>query len=94
MKIPAFFAALALLLALTACGTAPGPELRHPDYARIDRDVRAVCAVAMPLAPMAGPYGVFIIGGCATEAGIAKLASDPSSVEWLQGMVAKVKAHG
>ena len=91
MSIPALFSALLLLIALTACGTAPGPEMRHPDYARIDRDVRAACAVAMPLAPLAGPYGVFIIGGCATEAGIAKLASDPSSVEWLNGIIDKVR---
>lgn len=83
--------ALAIMALLSACVTAPSPEMTHPDWARIDRDVRAACAVAMPLAPMAGPYAAFIVGGCATEAGIAKLASDPSSVAWLNGMIAKIR---
>ena len=54
-------------------------------------DIASVCAVAMTLAPVAGPVAPWIIGGCATEEAIAKLALDPSSLAWLQGLIAKVR---
>jgi hypothetical protein len=80
-----------LFLVLAACVQAPSPATVHPDFARIDRDVRALCAVAVPLSGLAGPYAPLIIGGCATEAGIAKLASDPESVARLHEFVEKVR---
>src|SRR5258706_10341894 len=53
--------------------------------------VASMCSTAMLLATAAGPVGVYIIGGCATEAAVAKLALDPTSLAWLQGLVAKAK---
>ena len=84
----------AFMVVLSGCATAPSPSPVHPDYARIDRDVRVACEVAKPLALDAGPYAPFIIGACmAGEAGIHKLASDPESVAWLNGIIDKVHRH-
>lgn len=46
----------------------------------------------MPLAPMAGPVAPYIIGGCASEEAIAKLALDPNSLNWVNGLIAQAKA--
>ena len=49
------------------------------------------CAVAMTLAPLAPQIAPWIAGGCASEAAIAKLALDPTSLQWLQGLAFQVK---
>ena len=81
------FAAIASLGALGAC-TAAQVDTAN----RYQAEIAGACAVAMTLAPIAGQVAPWIIGGCATEAAIAKLALDPSSLAWLQGLVAKAKA--
>lgn len=52
--------------------------------------IGAVCARVTPLAakalalPTVGPFiAAGVWAGCATDAGIARLAADPSSVAWL-----------
>jgi hypothetical protein len=55
--------------------------------------IAGACSLAMTLAPVAGPVAPYIIGGCATEAGIAKLALDSTSLAWLQGLVAKTRVR-
>ena len=66
---------------------------------KVQNDVAAACTTAMSLAPfatLAGPAGASIAGyitaGCGTEAAVAKLATDPTSVAWVNGLVAQVKA--
>lgn len=53
--------------------------------------VENACNAAMPFVPLTigiptvGPFvAAGVQAGCATNAGIAKLAADPSSVQWLQ----------
>ncbi len=53
--------------------------------------IAGACTVAMTLAPIAGPVAPWIIGGCATEQAVAKLALDPSSLAWINGLVAKAR---
>lgn len=53
--------------------------------------IATACGTAMALAPLAGPIAPWIVGGCSTEAAIAKLALDPSSLAWVQGLIAKAK---
>lgn len=49
------------------------------------------CGVAMSLSPLAGPVAPWIIGGCATADAVAKLAQDPSSLAWVNGLIAKAR---
>lgn len=37
------------------------------------------------------PITPYVIAGCATEEGLAKLATDPSSIEWVNGLVSQIK---
>lgn len=52
----------------------------------------AACNTAMTLAPLAGPYAQFIVAGCGTTEAVDKLAADPSSTQWVNGIVASVQA--
>ncbi len=77
------------LLALAAGGACtPQQQL---DAGRYQAQIAGACQVAMTLAPVAGPYAIYIIGACETEAAIARLALDPSSLTWLQGIVARLR---
>lgn len=79
--IPA--AALALL-----AGCAPAQIDRANAY---QQQIAGACAVAMSLSALAGPIAPYIIAGCGTEAMIAHLALDPSSLAWINQLVAQVK---
>ena len=59
--------------------------------ATIDPKLAAACNAAMALSPLAGPYAVWIDAGCGTAEAIAKLAQDPSSAAWVNGLVADVQ---
>jgi len=74
--------AILIALYLTGCAT---PTVS--DVARFTDDVKAACRVAVAVAP--NPY---VLAGCLTADGLAYLASDPSSVAWLNGMIAKAQA--
>lgn len=79
--------AIPFALVVTAC--TPAQLVTAQSYQ--DR-IAGACAVAMTLAPLAGPVAPWIIGGCGTEAMIAKLALDPSSLAWINGLVAQAKS--
>lgn len=68
--------AIALCLGLAGCAQA-APTLNR---------INELCAVAQPLAVGAPKAGVYIAAAC-SAAGIAKLASDSSSEQWLLGIV-------
>jgi hypothetical protein len=53
--------------------------------------IAAVCVDAMVVAPAVPAVGEYIMAAC-TANGIAKLALDPSSLVWLQGLIAKARA--
>lgn len=80
---------LALAIALAACSAA-----QLQTATEYQAKIAHACGVAMTLAPLAGPYASWIIGGCASEAAIAKLALDPFGLEWVNGLVTKVNAAG
>ena len=86
------FVAIAALLVMAACTQQQlqSFETAGPTY---QQKIAAACAVAMSLAPAAGPMAPWIIGGCASEAAIAKLALDPNSLVWVNGLINKVP-HG
>lgn len=54
--------------------------------------IASVCKGALMLAPFAPAIEPWVVGGCASEAAIAKLALDPTSLAWLDGLI--VKARG
>jgi hypothetical protein len=81
------------LLALAACTGNVAVDAQRNSAA-----VAQACAVALPYAsaalaiPTVGPFvaaGVQV--GCMTNAGLAKLAADPSSVAWLNQQTAMLK---
>lgn len=88
------FLAFAVAASLAACTAAQVQQA-----GAINAKIAAACAEAMPLAnlaiglPTVGPFiaaGVQI--GCATNSGLAKLASDPNSVAWLNQQIGILKA--
>lgn len=80
-------AAIAVALAVTACTTA---QLETAQ--RYQDKIAGACKVAIGLAIYLPTVEPWIVGGCATEAAIAKLALDPLSLEWLADLVKKAKA--
>ena len=77
-----------VLAALTA---APACQQIAGTAATVDPQLVAACNAAMALSPLAGPYAVWIDAGCGTAEAIAKLAQDPSSAAWVNGLVADVQ---
>jgi len=57
----------------------------------IDPKLTAACNAAMALSPLAGPYAVWIAAACGSAEAIAKLAQDPSSLAWLEQLIADVE---
>ena len=51
----------------------------------------AACDAAMALSPVAGPYAVWIDAGCGTAEAVARLAADPSSTAWVNGLIAAIR---
>lgn len=82
-----YAAPIAGLLALAGCD----PTQQQAAQGYQDK-ITGACNVAMTLAPLAGAVAPWIVGGCSTEAAIAKLALDPTSLAWVNGLVGKVKA--
>lgn len=54
--------------------------------------IQSACADAAPLLPIAGPLAPYIGAACTVD-GIAKLASDPSSAQWIGQLIGQVKAQ-
>lgn len=74
----------ASVFALTLAGCTTAQLDRARDY---QGKLAGACQIAM-LLPV-GPVAPWLMAGCASEAAIAKLALDPTSLEWLRGLVAK-----
>ena len=79
---------LAPLATLAVAACTPAQLDRAAVY---QAQIAAACNVAMSLAPIAGPVAPWIIGGCGAEAMIARLALDPTSLAWVNELVAKVR---
>ncbi len=72
--------AIAGVTALAACA----------NLSTYQADIEAACSIAMQIGAST-PAGPWIIGGCTTEAAIAKLALDPTSLAWLNGIISKLR---
>lgn len=71
------------LLAIAACSS---------EQVRSYQDqIAAVCATIMPLASFVPSVGIYAAAGCATESVIARLALDPTSLQWLDDLKSKLK---
>jgi len=88
-------AALAAALIVSACA----PEQLERAQADIEKAQPAVerierlCKIAVPLAPLAGPVAPWIDGACMVDGAIARIASDPNSVAWMNDLIEKARAH-
>lgn len=78
-----------MLAGLLLLGCTPDQQTKAIQY---QRDIAALCRVAMAFAGATG-VGIYIVGGCATEAAIAKLALDPTSLQWLNDLIQKARAR-
>ena len=83
--IPGLALALALGLGLAACQPVADRA------AAIDPKLTAACTAALALSPLAGPYAVWIEAACGTAEALAKLAHDPTSLAWLDQLIADVE---
>lgn len=83
-----FILAFACMLSGLAACTAP----QVATATKYQADIAAACGVAMTLSPLAGPYAPWIVAGCSTEGAVAKLALDPTSLAWVNGLAAKVRS--
>lgn len=72
------------LVALTLAGCNPQ---QLADAQRYQADIAAVCQQAMIVAPFFPKVAPWLVGACESEAAIAKLALDPSSLTWLKGIL-------
>ena len=79
------------LLGLWLTGCTQG-QVDPAKVAVVDSQLQLACDTAMALAPAAGPIAPYILAGCGTAEGLAKLASDPASIQWVNGLIAQVKA--
>jgi len=78
--------AIITLMGLAAC------QNYAQEAPKVSAELNAVCNTAMLLAPVSGELAPWIIGGCGSAEGLAKLAADPNSIAWVQDLIAKVKA--
>lgn len=89
--------AVLLILALNNCSTAQLSAFSS-SAARVEPALAAACVTATSLATVAGLVpGVgailpYITVGCSTAEGLARLAADPSSVEWVGQLSGQIKA--
>lgn len=97
LRIAALSAALGGVIAMSGCSTAQQAQFSRA-AARADQVLQAACSDALALGNIAGLVpGVgaiipYINAGCATADGLAKLASDPSSTQWVGQLIGQVKA--
>ena len=81
-------AAVAGLAMLASC-----TQAQLDQAAAYQAQIAGACAIAMSLAPVAGSVAPWIVGGCSTDAMIAKLARDPTSLVWINELTAKARGR-
>lgn len=90
-------ATIACVVALVACTPAQQTAFTT-GAASAEATLHTACADAMAIANIAGLIpGVgaivpYINAGCGTAEGIAKLAADPTSTQWVGQLIGKVQA--
>ena len=53
--------------------------------------VASLCNQAMALAPIAGPYAIWITAACGSEMLVADLALQPGAINYLNSIIARVR---
>ena len=82
------FLAVAGIMCLVGCtSTSEAPTTGFQSQ------IEAACSDAMLLANVDPAIGVYITAGCGTEEAIAALAANPTSLAWVNDLIAKVKAE-
>jgi len=76
---------LASALGLAAC------QQIAAEATKIDPKLTAACDAALALSSLAGVYAVWIEAACGSAEAIAKLAQDPTSLAWLEQLIADVE---
>lgn len=84
-------AALGVSLALLSLGACTNGLVDQTKAMTDNAALDAACNTAMGLAPLAGPIAPYIIAGCGSAEAIAKLATDPTSVSWVNGLIMQVR---
>lgn len=80
-----------LPLLLAACSSAQLKQAQ--DVAgKVDSVLTTACTDALAVAGLVPAIGLYITAGCATAEGIAKLAADPTSAQWLGELIGKIKS--
>lgn len=90
-----FTPAMALIaMALAACVLAVQIACTATQVMKADSvqaEITKLCGIAIPLASLDPAVGVYAQAACVSEEMIAKLALDPHTVAWLQGIIAQLK---
>ena len=89
------FCSMAILTVVLLAGCTAG-QVDPAKVAAVDSQLQLACNTATALSPAAGPIAPYILAGCGTAEGLARLASDPAAVQWVNGLIAQVRAmrHG
>jgi len=78
--------------ALVVAGCAGGITPSQVQTAQNSQAVVAgLCNQAMALAPLAGPYAIWITAACGSEMLVADLALQPGAINYLNSIIAKVR---
>lgn len=75
-----------VLFTIVACTQVQQTELEHAC------SLAVTAANVAGLIPGVGAIEPYVTAGCTTAQGLAKLASDPTSVEWVNNLTAMIKA--
>ena len=81
-------AAIAGLALLASC-----TQAQLDQAAAYQAQIATACNIAMALLPQSGSVAPWIVGGCSSEAMIAKLALDPTSLAWVNQLAAKARGR-
>ncbi|HEX5321655.1 MAG TPA: hypothetical protein VFW46_21025 [Stellaceae bacterium] len=94
--VVAVLAAGTIAIGLSACSGLPAQVSQDQAKVatvaqRIQPGLVTACTAATALSPVAGPIAPFIVAGCGTAEAIDKLAADPSSTEWVNGLITQAE---
>ena len=82
---------LALAIGLAAAFNLAACQQVADTAKNLDPKLTAACNAALALSSLAGPYAVWIVAACGSAEAIARLAQDPSSLAWLEQLIADVE---
>ena len=82
------------IIILAALGLGACTAAQQQQAAGYQAAISAACSTAMTFDLLVPSIKPWIDGGCGTEQAIAALANDPTSLAWVNGLIAQMKASG